>query len=130
MSPTAEVDDIRLTLPALPRYGRLARQCAAALGLRRRLGFRSIEDLQLAVDETIIALLDHAPAGGRLHLVFHVTEDEVGLDAMVSDLDGQPRALTDDALTRFDLLVTDLVDTAAVDQSAGTITFVKRAAPR
>ena len=127
MTAPANVDDIRLTLPALPEYGRLARQCAAGLGLRRRLGFRSIGDLQLAVDETIIALLDDTRSGGRLRLVFHVTEDEVGLDAAVHEPDGEPRPLTDAARERFENLVGDLVDEYDVDLTTGQISFIKRA---
>jgi hypothetical protein len=123
----ANVDDIRLTLPALPEYGRLVRQCAAGLGLRRRLGFRSIGDLQLAVDETIIALLDDTRSGGRLRLVFHVTEDEVGLEAAVHEPDGEPRPLTDAARARFESLVGDLVDEYDVDLTTGQISFIKRA---
>jgi hypothetical protein len=122
----ANVDDIRLTLPALPEYGRLVRQCAAGLGLRRRLGFRSIGDLQLAVDETIIALLDDTRSGGRLRLVFHVTDDEVGLDAAVHESGGEPRPLTDAARERFETLVGDLVDQYDVDLTTGQISFIKR----
>ncbi len=127
MTATPPVDDIRLTLPALPEYGRLVRQCAAGLGLRRRLGFRSIGDLQLAVDETVIALLDDTPSGGRLRLVFHVTDDEVGLDAAVHGPDGEPRPLTDVARERFESLAGDLVDEYDVDLTIGQISFVKRA---
>lgn len=127
MTSTVPVDDIRLTLPALPEYGRLVRQCAAGLGLRRRLGFRSIGDLQLAVDETVIALLDDTRSGGRLRLVFHVTDDEVGLDASVHGPDGEPRPLTDAARERFETLAGDLVDEYDVDLTTGQISFVKRA---
>lgn len=127
MTAPANVDDIRLTLPALPEYGRLVRQCAAGLGLRRRLGFRSIGDLQLAVDETIIALLEDTRGGGRLRLVFHVTDDEVGLDAAVHEPDGEPRPLTDAARERFETLVGELVDEYDVDLTTGQISFLKRA---
>ncbi len=127
MTAPANVDDIRLTLPALPEYGRLVRQCAAGLGMRRRLGFRSIDDLQLAVDETIIALLDDTRSGGRLRLVFHVTEDEVGLEAAVHEPGGEPRPLTDAARARFESLVGDLVDEYDVDLTTGQISFIKRA---
>ncbi|MFA9564229.1 MAG: hypothetical protein ACERLM_05940 [Acidimicrobiales bacterium] len=127
MSATGDVDDIRLTLPALPEYGRLVRQCATGLGLRRRLGFRSVDDLQLAVDETIIALLDDTRIGGRMRLVFHVTDDEIGLDAAVHESDGQPRPLTADACERFERFVGDLVDEYDVDLTTGQINFVKRA---
>jgi transcriptional regulator of met regulon len=127
VSATGDVDDIRLTLPALPEYGRLVRQCAAGLGLRRRLGFRSVDDLRLAVDETIIALLDDTRIGGRMRLVFHVTGDEIGLDAVVHESDGQPRPLTADARERFQRFVGDLVDEYDVDLTTGQINFVKRA---
>ena len=127
MSAPAYVDDIRLTLPALPEYGRLVRQCAAGLGLRRRLGFRSVDDLQLAVDETIIALLDDTRIGGRMRLVFHVTDDEIGLDASVHESDGRARPLTADAQERFERFVGELVDEYDVDLVTGRITFIKRA---
>lgn len=127
MSAPADVDDIRLTLPALPEYGRLVRQCAAGLGWRRRLGFRSVDDLQLAVDETIIALLDDTRIGGRMRLVFHVTDDEIGLDASVQEPDGRPRPLTPEAQERFERFVGELVDEYDVDLVTGKIIFIKRA---
>lgn len=58
-------DEVRLQLPGDPAYGRLAR--IAATGLSRRLGFtfRQMEDLGLAVDETIILLLQPGAGGAR-----------------------------------------------------------------
>ena len=52
-----EPDVITLTLPADPRYGRVARVAATGIGMRLGLEWPDIQDLGLAIDETVILLL-------------------------------------------------------------------------
>jgi len=62
--------EIRLVIPALARYLRLARLTAA--GLAGDLGFSvdAIEDLRVAVDELCAAVIDGTPSDGELQLVY------------------------------------------------------------
>lgn len=69
-----EGDLVRLRLPGDPAYGRLARIAATALARRLGFSFRQTEDLALAVDETVILLLQ-------------TTDDEPVIDGLVVELD-------------------------------------------
>ncbi len=77
----AASDKIRLVLPAEPQYGRLARITVSDLALRLGFTYRAIEDLRLAVDETIILLLRPEGRAGTITLVFSVDQAGVGIDA-------------------------------------------------
>ena len=72
-------DEVRLQLPGDPAYGRLAR--IAATSLARRLGFtfRQMEDLGLAVDETVILLLQPGADGTPTSVEFRLLVADGGL---------------------------------------------------
>jgi anti-sigma regulatory factor (Ser/Thr protein kinase) len=115
VEPDAVHDQIRLTIPAEPEYGRLARITVS--GLARRLGFkqRSVHDLRLAVDETIILLLRPEGRPGTITLRFDV--DHTGLDIEATSTAGPELAWVDQgALARFEAIVGATVDSYAVDE--------------
>ncbi len=112
-------DEVRLRLPAGTDYGRVARVTAAALARRHGFSHREVEDLRLAIDETIIALLDDAAPDLAMTLAFAVEGPDVTV--VVSGAPSPPPQ----AVQRFEALVGELVDTAAVDLDAGVITLVK-----
>lgn len=132
-------DRIRLQLPAEAAYGRLARIAATTLARRLGFGFRAIEDLGLALDETLILLLSDPRTGpeAAVEVVLDVDGDDLAVD--VSLLGGTPAAaagdagahgggdgLGDEALGRFRFLVGETVAEWAVDVEAPTVHLLAR----
>jgi hypothetical protein len=112
------VDVVRLHLPGVEEYGRVARVTTAALARRHGFSYREVEDLRLAVDETLIALLDERGTGADA--VY-----EVGPDGLAITVQGAPDR-PPEAVARFHTLVTGLVDEATLDLEAGRAHLVKR----
>ena len=118
-------DVVRLVLPAEPDYGRIARIAASSLGLRLGLSFPAIDDLRLAVDETVILLL--RPEGLPGEITFEFTLEPGALVVDASTTAGTDQVWLDaGALERFDELVRDTVDVHEIDESARRVHLVKR----
>ncbi len=117
-------DQIRLVIPAEPAYGRLARITAS--GLARRLGFghRSVEDLRLAVDETIILLLRPEGGPGTITLVFNVDHTGLDIEATTTAAMDQPW-IDQGALGRFEAIVGATIDSYAVDEQGHHVHLLK-----
>jgi len=118
-------DQIRLVLPADSDYGRIARIAASSLALRLGFGFGEIEDLRIAVDETIILLLRPA-GGGDITIEFTVQPDALVIDASTEGPTDGSNPLDEGARSRFDEIVADTVDVADVDEHAARVHLVKR----
>jgi hypothetical protein len=118
-------DQIRLVLPSQPDYGRLARIAASSIALRQGMSFTEIEDLRIAVDETIILLLLPGDATGEITLEFTVEPDSIVIDASTTAGNGHvwPDA---EAHTRFDAIVSETIDVHDVDAAARRVHLVKR----
>lgn len=120
-----EGDEIRLRLPGSPAYGRLARIAASSLARRLGFTFREIEDLALAVDETIILLLQ--PADDAT-----VDGIEVDLRVVAAGIEVEARAITAGgalapaARARFDGLVTGTVTEWSVQDRPPQVRLVAR----
>lgn len=73
-------DEVRLTVPAIPEFLRLARVTAA--GLAGRLGFTydQVEDLRLAIDELCFALIGSKGRLGTISLRYVVAADGLEVD--------------------------------------------------
>jgi len=71
----AATDEVRLIVPALPEYLRLARVTAA--GLAGRLGFNydEVEDLRLAIDELCFGLTGPTGRRGTVELRYELHDD-------------------------------------------------------
>src|SRR5215510_6254403 len=110
---------IRLALPADPDYGRVARTAAAGLALRLGFSYGAIEDLRLAIDETLILLLRPDAPAEKLIVLFEPTDGglvidaRTGPDAALAGLEPDPAALR-----RFERLVKPIVDAWSVDDHA------------
>jgi hypothetical protein len=115
-------DHVRLSLPARHEYARIARIGVAALALRLGFTYREIEDLRLAVDETLIFLLGSDHPGERVTIRYGTEPDVVTLTATTS----YTTEADDPARQRFETLIADLVDRWSTDESTGTVTFTKR----
>ena len=117
-------ETIRLTLPATPLYGRVARTAAKGLALRLGYSYREIEDLSLALDETLILLLHPEGDGGTLTIVFDPTGEALQVDAAVDP--GSPVTRVDDeARSRFKTLVEPVVDAWEIDDAGLSVHLSK-----
>jgi len=102
-----DTDEIVLTLPAEPRYGRVARIAAAHLALRKGFSLTEIDDLRLAIDEAIILLLGPGVQPGELTVHYRV-----GGDTIVVELEraNPGELLPDERITRFKSIIAGLVE--------------------
>jgi hypothetical protein len=125
MADGASPELIRLALPAEPEYGRLARITASNLALHLGFTYAEIEDLRLAVDETVILLLRPEGAPGEINLTFTVERTGVVVDA-ISTAGTEQAWIDQGALGRFEALVRDTVDSFVVDEHGHHVHLVKR----
>lgn len=122
--PTDELDDrpdacVDLVIPSEPEFARLARLTAARLARRHGFTYREVEDLRLAVDEAMVALL--APEAPAATLEIRYT---VGRSALTIDFTGVAAASEEQA-DRFDTMVAELVDERSLDRTGHRIRLVK-----
>jgi hypothetical protein len=114
---------IELGIPAEPAFARLARLTAAQLARRHGFTYREVEDLRLAVDEAMVALLAPDDPGADLEIRY-----TVGPGCIEIDFTGRAVA-TDERADRFDTMVADLVDERSLDRTGHNIRLVKRHQP-
>ena len=83
-----KVDEVKLSLPALPEYARIVRLTAA--GLASRLGFTydEVEDLRIAVGEACSHLLGVDGRDGTLVVTYLLGDDVITIDAEGDFADG------------------------------------------
>jgi hypothetical protein len=117
-------DEIRLVLPADPEYGRVARVAVAGIGHRIGLTWRAQQDLQIAVDETLILLLHPEGAGGEVSFLFTVDADRLSIDAVSTAGAGQ-HWVDEAARSRFEEIVGLTVDLLEVDGEARRVHLEK-----
>lgn len=72
-------DPVRLTIPAVPAALPIARIVATAVGAQANLTIDDIDDLTIAVEEALIALLDHGAES--LHIAYSADPERVAVDA-------------------------------------------------
>jgi hypothetical protein len=119
-----EPDEIRLTLPADPRYGRVARVAATGIGMRLGMDWPDIQDLGLALDETVILLLRPEGSAGEMTFTFTIEPDQLVIDAVSTA--GTDQFWTDDsAIERFEEILDDVIDVHTLDASGRHVTLVK-----
>lgn len=115
-----EVEEIRLTVPAVASFAHVAR--LAITGLVARLGYSydDIEDLRIAVGEVVGALVGGG-AEARLTLRCSITDGAVHLDVTRAPVEPVPE-ITE--LTREILLA--VVEELVIDAEQARIRVVKR----
>ncbi|QXC59462.1 hypothetical protein KSP35_13750 [Aquihabitans sp. G128] len=114
-----QVEEIKLTLPALVDYARVARLAVTGLASRMGFSYDEIEDLRIAVGELCSVLLD----GTGDRLVFRCTLGAGSLEVEASREPVGP-ALAINELTRQILLA--VVDEADFDLDLARVRVTKR----
>lgn len=112
-------EEIRLTIPALADYARIARLTVTGLASRLDFPYDDVEDLRIAVGEICSVLLGEGE--GRLGFVCHLAPDELAVEAH-RDPPGPTGPVTD--LTRQ--ILGAVVDVAEIDEDRGRIRVAKR----
>lgn len=115
-------EHVRLSIPARHTHARIARIGVAALALRLGFTYREIEDLRLAIDETLIFLLGTDRPGERITIRYGTETGILSLSATASFAPDPD----DDAHHRFETLITELVDAWDHDIDRGVVSFTKR----
>jgi hypothetical protein len=81
-------DEIRLSLPAVPDFARLARLTIAGLANRVGFSYDEVEDLRIAVGEACSMLIGPEGRDGSLDLVYGLHADGLTVEAQGRFLDG------------------------------------------
>lgn len=92
----SKTDEVRLVVPALPEFLRLARVTAAGLAGRLGFSYDEVEDLRLAIDELCFGLTGPTGRRGTVELTYVMLEDGLevsGVGTFVDDI--TPVGLTD-----------------------------------
>lgn len=103
----ATTDEVRLAVPAMPEFLRLARVTAAGLASRLGFTFDEVEDLRLAIDELCYGMTGSDGRDGTVHVRY-----VLGSDSLVVEGEGhfaagtKPVALSD----LSQVILTALVD--------------------
>ena len=84
----AEQDEVRLTVPAMPEFLRLARVTATGLASRLGFTFDEVEDLRLAIDELCHSVVGAKGRPGRLSVRYGITADGLAVDGQ-GEADGE-----------------------------------------
>jgi hypothetical protein len=117
-------DTISLALPADPRYGRVVRVAATGIGMRLGMEWPDIQDLGLAIDETVILLLRPEGVDGEMTFTFVIEPDQLVIDAVSTAATDEFWA-NDTAISRFDEILDDIIDVHTVDATGRHVTLVK-----
>jgi hypothetical protein len=83
--------------------------------------YSEIEDLRLAIDETLILLLQDDDGSGVITLVFDPTPEAITIDASTT---ARADLSDEDALERFNTIVDPIVPDSEVDAANATVRLV------
>ena len=118
---SVDTDEIRLTLPALPAYGRVARLAVTGLASRNGYSYDDVEDLRIAIGEAFGVLVPEERPGGRLELTCLLLPD--ALDVTATRRPPEPIEQVTD-LSRQ--ILAAVVDRAEIDEPGGRIRVRKQ----
>jgi hypothetical protein len=128
-SDARQADRIRLTLPAVPGYARVARLAITGLASRNGFTYDEVEDVRIAVGEVVGVLLADRRAPGdpadrdgdeRLEFSCHVSPEV--LDVVVALLPARPLEPVTGLSGQILDAVADLIE---LDLAGGSIRIVK-----
>lgn len=130
--PPVDDDTVRLRIPADPGYARIVRVAVSALGVRLGLAPATVDDLRLAVDESLILLLGRSAStppsesertGATGSVEVTLLAPHVGLPLTITlRADALPSAPPGDAAVgRFHELIPSSVEVVALDPGRGEV---------
>lgn len=120
--PGDDLFEIRLTLPALAPYARVARLALTGLASRNGFTYDEVEDLRIAVGEIFGMLVGPADEVGQVRFECRLTDDALRIEA--SRVPPAPLAQVSELNTA---ILGAIVDESTIDARAGRITLTKRA---
>ncbi|MGH9078298.1 MAG: ATP-binding protein [Acidimicrobiales bacterium] len=123
-------DEVRLVLPAMPEYLRLARVTAAGLASRLDFTVDQVEDLRLAIDELCFTLTgDQGRPGGTVELRYTLGEDFLAVEG-TGRFDPGTRTAPAERSELSELILAALVDEHEIsgDGDGPRFSLVKRRA--
>ena len=114
------VDDspVRLTIPARPRFLRLARLTAAGIAGDMGFGLDAIEDLRVAVDEACAIAMEGVATGVELELMYRAVDDGIAIEGACTNPGPPPEV---HPVARELLSMT--ADEYSVDSDGNVVTF-------
>jgi hypothetical protein len=74
--------EVRLLVPAMPEFIRLARLAAAALASRKGFTYDEVEDLRIAIDELCFTLVGTAGREGVLVLHYSMVPEGLAIEGV------------------------------------------------
>ncbi|MGI8491320.1 MAG: anti-sigma regulatory factor [Acidimicrobiales bacterium] len=83
----ASKDEVRLVVPALPEFLRLARVTAAGLASRLGFSYDEVEDLRLAIDELCYALTGPQGRPGTVEVRYLLNKDSLVVEGSLSSFE-------------------------------------------
>lgn len=80
-------DEVRLAVPAMPEFLRLARVTASGLASRLGFSYDEVEDLRLAIDELCFILIGSRGRAGSVELRYAMVPDALEVEGVGSFTD-------------------------------------------
>ena len=111
-------EEVRLAVPALPEYVRLARLTAAGLASRLGFTFDEVEDLRMAVDELCYLVVGPSGRDGSMTLTFALEAEGLYVTGRSSAARG-PAEFAE----LSEQILAAIVDEYNVSGEDGTVTF-------
>lgn len=132
-SDARQADRVRLTLPAVPGYARVARLAITGLASRNGFTYDEVEDVRIAVGEVVGVLLtdveregDRDATGPDQRLEFSCQVSPEVLDLVVAL---QPTRALGEIAPLSRQILDAVVDLVEIDAAAGAIRIVKHQDP-
>jgi hypothetical protein len=127
----ATTDEVRLAVPAMPEYLRLARVTAAGLASRLGFSFDEVEDLRLAIDELCYGLTGNTGRPGTVQIRYLVSDDSLIVEGNGHFDNGEGPAPTAALSELSRVILAALVDEHELSDGAAGPSFrlVKRRGP-
>jgi anti-sigma regulatory factor (Ser/Thr protein kinase) len=114
-------DEIRLSLPALFPYGRVARLAVTGLASRNGYSYDDVEDLRIAIGEVFGVLVAEERSDARLRLTCVLLPDALDITA-----ERDPRAPIERITDLSRQILEAVVDRSVIDEVSGSIRIVKQ----